>query len=42
MLYGEEKFCLVNVTAKSEQTLNDALASIFKNDLLVISPHHRR
>ena len=42
MLCGEEKFCLVNVTAKSEQTLNDALASIFKNDLLVISPHHRR
>jgi exosortase N len=35
MLKGEEKFCLVNITTKDEKSLEENVALIFENNLLV-------
>jgi len=37
MIKGEEKFCLINVTAKDEISLNKNLNLIFKNKLLSVN-----
>jgi exosortase N len=37
MLKGEPKFCLVNVTAEDEQTLMQAVTSMFANNQLTIN-----
>lgn len=36
MLKGEDKFCLVNMTAKDEKTLLSSIASVFEDNSLSI------
>jgi exosortase N len=39
-LRGEDKFCLVNVTAKSVEALNESIVAMLKDELLIIAPRH--